>query len=138
MAVTAYTLLQKVHFADMLDGDIAGTTGDALVVDSVTSTGAIYSTGVQVGSSFSFSSARAAALVSAGWLSANATFSGVPNGKGVVVGWHGVVTGTAGATTSFTAGAVIAGRAAFTMGSDVAATVAALIVDLTAAGVIGA
>lgn len=141
MAVTAYTLVQKVHFADMLDGDVAGNTGDALVVDSVTSRGSLYSSGVLVGTPFNFSSAQAAALVSAGWLSANATYSGVPGGKGVVAGWHGVVTGTAGATTSFTAGAVVAGRVAFTIGADatvVNETLAALITDLTAAGVIGA
>ena len=141
MAITAYTLAQKVHFADMQDGDVAGDINDVLVVDSVEKTGQIYRSGVLIGTPFYFTTTQASALVTASWLTANVTFSGVPGGKGVASGWGAVVTGTTGATTAFTVGNLVSGRAAMTVGATLLTTnqaLAALITDLTAAGIIGA
>lgn len=130
MAITAYTLANKAHFADMQDGDIAGDINDVLVLDSVEKTGMLYRSGVLVGTSFYFTSAQAAALVTAGWLTANTTFSGVPNGKGTYTGYTAVTGWTAASKLGFTS------TTTATL-LQVSQVLGALISDLQAAGIIG-
>lgn len=150
MAMTSYTLQQVVHFAEGIDGDITGATGNVLVLDSLTNTAIAYnhSTGAQLGTPFYFTVAQANALITAGWLAANPGFTNVPSGKAGALG----ATGATGATgRGYTAGTgwttpvlnVTAGAKAgtFTSGAStllpVANALAALISDLTAAGIIG-
>jgi hypothetical protein len=138
MAITAYTLAQKVHFAatpqDNSTGDIAGDINDVVILDSVSKVGTLYRSGVQTGPSFPLTSAQATALVTAGWLTANTTFSGVPGGKGVAAGWTAITGWTAGQFASARAGLT---STASTQGATNNALLA-LIADLTAAGIIGA
>jgi len=129
MAIIAYTLAQKVHFADPQDGDIAGDIADVLVVDTIAKTGTVYRSGAQIGTAFYITAAQASGLVTAGWLTANTTMAGVPGGKGSLVGWTAATGITAGSRLGITSVSATAGQ--------VAAGLAALIADLTAAGVIG-
>lgn len=168
MAIIAYTLLQVAHFADMLDGDVTGGIDDVLVLDTVENLGIMYdhATGLQLGTPFPFTSAHGTALITAGWLAANPTFTDVPAGKAGLVGATGATGGQAGATgktgmtgmtgatgaagngytaaTGWTAtsGVTAGSRLAFTSGASTlgatAIALAALISDLTAAGIIGA
>lgn len=133
MAIVAYTLSQAVHFADTTDnlGDTSGIAGDVVVLDTIANTGVVYRSGALVGTQFPFTAALAAKLVTTGYIAANATFSGVPGSKAPATGWTAVTGWTAAAKQSFTASTT-----ATLLG--VSNALAALISDLTAAGIIGA
>lgn len=131
MAIVAYTLSQAIHFADTTDllGDTTGVANDVLVLDTLKNLGSVYHSGVLAGS-FPFTSARASAMVTAGYLTANTTFSGVPAAVAPATGWTAVTGWTAASKQSFTASTT-----ATLLG--VSQALAALISDLTAAGIIG-
>jgi hypothetical protein len=136
MAIVAYTLSQAVHFADTTDnlGDTSGIAGDVVVLDTIANTGVVYRSGALIGTQFPFTAALAAKLVTAGYIAANATFSGVPGSKAPATGWTAVTGWTAGQFVSARAGLT---SAASTQGATNNALLA-LISDLTAAGIIGA
>ena len=132
MAIVAYTLSQAIHFADTTDllGDTTGVTGDVLVLDTLLNSGTVYHSGAFAGT-FPFTAARASALVTAGYLSANTTYSGVPAAIAPATGWTAVTGWTAASKVGFTSSTT-----ATLLG--VSQALAALISDLTAAGIIGA
>ena len=127
MSLTAYNLVTVVHFSNKSSnyaGDVDGFIGDVLIVDSVANTGTVYTAGVMNGSSFPFTLAQATALVTAGWLSADTSFSGVPASKAPGTGWTALAKQ---AFTSATSATLL----------QVSEALAALISDLTAMGHIG-
>jgi len=133
MSLTAYNLVTVVHFSNKSSnyaGDVDGFIGDVLIVDSVANTGTVYTAGVMNGSSFPFTLAQATALVTAGWLSADTSFSGVPASKAPGTGWTAVTGWTALAKQAFTS-------ATSATLLQVSEALAALISDLTAMGHIG-
>jgi hypothetical protein len=132
MAIVAYTLAQAIHFADTTDllGDTSGAANDVLVLDTLANVGTVYRAGVLNGTPFPFTAARAATLVTAGALTANATYSGVPAAAAPATGWTAVTGWTAASKQGFTASTT-----ATLLG--VSQALAALIADLTAAGIIG-
>lgn len=122
MAKVAYSLSKIVHF-----GDVTGSTGDALVLDTVANMAEIFHSGSLVGV-VDFTATQAAGLVTAGWLSLNPTLTGVP---AEINGWGVTLTGvTTSDRTTITSSA--------SAQADLNKALVALIADLKATGIIGA